>query len=200
MEQIKLSNRLHWVDVAKGILIMFVVFQHLPVISEAAGIEHDGVGKLGHLSFLFTCFYMQAFFILTGYCSNFEKPFAAFLKSSFKTIMIPAIFFSFLYYISLALFYYDFSYVEKMASIGFIMNGGSKFWFLNALFLLRIMYWMRAKYIKNDLIGGGIFLLSLAVGILLFDNYRNSVDHCIFSNNIFLLYERFSQWIVYMVW
>ena len=159
MEQIKLSNRLHWVDVAKGLLIMFVVFQHLPVISEAAGIEHDGVGKLGHLSFLFTCFYMQAFFILTGYCSSFDKPFAAFLKSSFKTIMIPAIFFSFLYYISLAFLYYDFSYVEQMYSIGFIMNGGSKFWFLNALFLLRIMYCLTSNLlqISSSLITGLIY-------------------------------------------
>ena len=185
MEQNKLVNRLHWVDISKGILILFVVFQHLPVISEAAGVEHCGVGKLGHLSFLFTCFYMQAFFILTGYCSNFDKPFAAFLKSSFKSIMIPAIFFSILYYIALALLYQDISYVKQMVSLDFLMNGFSKFWFLNALFLLRIMYWLRIKYINSSLIGGGICLILLALGIILLDKRQDTREHVFFSKNFF---------------
>ena len=180
-----MSNRLHWIDISKGMLILFVVFQHLPVISDAAGVEHIGVGKLGHLSFLFTCFYMQAFFILTGYCSNFEKPFTVFLKSSFKSIMIPAIFFSILYHMSLALLYLDFSYVEQMTSLNFLMNGCSKFWFLNALFLLRILYWFRVRYIKNDLTGGGIFLILLVLGMMMFSEFRNSGDNGIFSKNYF---------------
>lgn len=147
--------RIKWIDVAKGILIVFVVLQHLPIIAEVSGISHGGVGVIGKASFLFGSFYMQAFFIITGYCSNFHKSFKDIFVTSIKTILIPAFFFSIFYYLALAILYSDLNYLEEIIEWDYLILGFKKFWFLDALFLLRITYWFRVQYVKDDIIGGG---------------------------------------------
>lgn len=87
----KSTGRIAYVDVAKGILITLVVFLHVPhFLMGVPAYENDGfLQMMKNLQFLYAPFFMSAFFVLTGYCSNFDKDFSKFLTSSLKTTVLP---------------------------------------------------------------------------------------------------------------
>ena len=91
-----INNRISWVDIAKGLLILIVVWGHVPSIalSQRLGLHHEGLDEMGKLMFVFNCFFMHAFFVLTGYTTNFKKNFLDFFFSSLKSLIIPAFCFS----------------------------------------------------------------------------------------------------------
>lgn len=129
------KERLHFIDVAKGILILLVVYGHL--YAWTTKLNPDAADYVLQSINLFVSFYMPAFFVITGFCSNFKKPFAEFIFSSFKTILLPGISFAFLD----AIISFDVN-IRRMYIIGkdFLLFGG-RYWFLSALFVGRIIYW-----------------------------------------------------------
>lgn len=81
---------------------------------------------------------MPCFFVITGYCSHFNKPFSQFLISSCKTIFLPSVTLSILIIIvSSNLTFVAFANLGK----DIILYGG-RYWFLSALFIARILYWI----------------------------------------------------------
>lgn len=155
------KERLHYIDVAKGILILLVVYGHLDGVAVSLGYQNSAIEDVHRLVNSFVSFYMPCFFVITGYCSNFEKPFSSILVSSIKSILIPAFFFSFLFSgvwrldINILL-----SFLRKL-----LLFGGN-YWFLTSLFLARIVYWLINK-ITNEKLIIGVCSLSFIVGILL---------------------------------
>lgn len=83
------SQRIHWIDATKGLLILLMVLGHIGNIAGSKGIDNTFLTKSMFFSSLYTCFFMQAFIMLSGYTSNFEKDFISFSKSLFKSIFIP---------------------------------------------------------------------------------------------------------------
>lgn len=81
--------RLAYLDVGKGILIIFLLFHHF----------HSAVRNFGLSGFdysIFTCwqylidvFFMPAFFIITGYCSSFNISLKVFFVKHIKSLLIP---------------------------------------------------------------------------------------------------------------
>lgn len=91
MEIVNKRERCHFIDVAKGILILLVVLHHQPMIDKENGIENTFLLCLGNASSYYNAFFMPAFFVITGYCTNFySKSISHFFVHQVLSIMLPA--------------------------------------------------------------------------------------------------------------
>lgn len=130
------KERLHYIDVAKGFLILLVVYGHIYGVSKNAGVDEDSVEWIRQSVNLFVTFYMPCFFVITGLCSSFKKPFFMTLTQSFKTIVLPGVFFTALLMVEKS--NYD-AILLLLKSIALL---GGTYLFLSSLFLARIVYWI----------------------------------------------------------
>ena len=153
---------------AKGVLIFLMVLGHICNIAGRRGIDDAYLIKCVFYASLYTCFFMQAFMILTGYTSNFNKDFKPFIVSLVKTVLIPWFFFSIISQICRIIFSAgeDYFYVPIDGQrFLFIIED---FWFLHVLFFGKIIYYFINKYIKNDLLRSLICISFMIVGFALF--------------------------------
>lgn len=130
---------------------------------------------------------MQAFFLLNGYTSNFRKPFKSFLCGSFKSLIIPYVTFSVLCKAIDALLWGETSLWQKTCVLGeqewFFME--ESYWFLSALFLARILYWLLCKYIKNENLRGVTAFAIMLTGFCLNHLYDGvCVEAAHFNNHL----------------
>lgn len=88
--------RLHYLDVAKGILMTCLLFHHCANIMGEVKIQAELIEHVSAWNIIFLVFFMQAFFTITGYCTNFDKEFKTYFITNIKTLVVPAIFFTFI--------------------------------------------------------------------------------------------------------
>lgn len=163
MQVIKEINkeRLHWVDVSKGILILMVVFGHMDNYAELANINDPIIERLCLIERTWTPYFMCAFFIITGFCSNFTKPFKEFFVGKFKTLIIPGVSISIL----VNIFEWR-GYLNLLRPIpGTLIHGPA--WFLSALFLSCIIYYIIANYISTITTRILIYVALVSIGLAL---------------------------------
>ena len=156
-----------------------MVWGHVCSFAETSGIDSAFISRCMLFSSLYICFFMQAFLVLTGYTSNFNKSFKDFFLSLIKTILIPWVSFSFI------------SQIIRM------FNGGTlcitisnqeffflieDFWFLHVLFFGKLIYYFIYKYIKNDSLRAGLLLSFMACGFFLFSLHK-SMENTYHYNN-----------------
>lgn len=130
---------------------------------------------------------MQAFFLTNGYTSNFNKDFKPFLWGSFKALLIPYIAFALIGKGFNILLWGDTSLWQKTAGIGdqvwFFME--ESYWFLSALFMARILYWLLRRYIKNEYYVGLAALAVMLIGFFLNQIYDDvSLDPAHYNNHL----------------
>lgn len=150
------SNRIHYVDILRGILIILVVVHHAPLVAERI----DNTNPYMKISYLYDFtigFTMPGFFLMTGYLSNFDRDFIPFFKRCLKTIALPCFC---LYYLNhwlsdlyVFLFSDDSHWVtwKHFFSLGirtFVREGGY-YWFLSAMFISKVLYWFVHNWIKD---------------------------------------------------
>ena len=70
-----MNKRINWIDVAKGILIILVVFGHSDITKISAA--------------LINSFHMSGFFFLSGMTFSYKSDFFVFLKKKFFSLLIP---------------------------------------------------------------------------------------------------------------
>lgn len=166
-----MQKRIRWIDVTKGVLILLMVFGHVANIAGRQGIEDTSLIRCMFFTSLYTCFFMQAFIILSGYTSNFDKPFKEFFTSLFKTVFIP-----WMVFCSLCQLYRMFVYGSNLF---YVINGQKffflieDFWFLQVLFFGKLIYWILHKYVNNDIIRAGVLLIMMLVGFSIFALHDN---------------------------
>ena len=89
------SERIHYLDIMRGILILLVVLGHNIYTTEYSTSEHltDSIStSIGYLHGRFIApFFMAAFFMITGYVANFSKSLTEQVKRDFRTLILPAI-------------------------------------------------------------------------------------------------------------
>ena len=73
----------------KGALIILLVFAHFRSALNRTDFKNDYFEYVYGWNSIFTCFYMPAFFLISGYCSNFRKDPKTFLKSLLKSLVLP---------------------------------------------------------------------------------------------------------------
>ena len=128
-----LSNRLEYIDIAKGIGILLVVIGH----------SIDG----HHLPGLYiSSFHMPLFFILSGLCFNESKypHFIPFLEKRIKTLLLPLAYFTVIMLILSTLLLKEYYPLTKLT---YKFPGAT--WFIFILFLSELFY-----YVTNRLLPG----------------------------------------------
>jgi fucose 4-O-acetylase-like acetyltransferase len=146
------KKRIVYLDVAKGILILLLVFAHFRSAIARVPFESDYFSWVYEWNNIFTCFYMPAFFFISGYCSNFCKPPRVFFTSLTKNLLLPLI----------ALNVIDVMLSSAVNQQNLAHNlfvnvtqyGG--LWFLNALLVGKLINYFVAKAPKHS--GGGYFI------------------------------------------
>ena len=91
-----MGKRIHYLDIAKGLLIILLLFHHYGSARRRLDVSNDFYEQYKLWQIVFTAFFMPTFFVISGYCSNFNKPFKAFFKTQFKQLLIPYITFEIL--------------------------------------------------------------------------------------------------------
>lgn len=144
------KQRLPWIDVSKGLLILFVVLGHIEYYAQEFVGSHS-YDFLHHIMFLYLPYYIPAFFVVTGFCSNFDVPFKTFLVKNIKTLLVPSVLIGFLVARWIELFLYGGGLsVSNFLSINYMelcMTGGH--WFLTTLFLSKMVLYFQQKYYKE---------------------------------------------------
>lgn len=172
-----MKERLHWVDIAKGLMIVGMVANHIPNICNGNSINLSSFPWwiIGGAYGVFT---MQSFFILSGYTSNFEQNTWTFLKKQVKGLLLP--------YLTFTIICTGFSYLKWgdafiYTSFGeecfFLFDG---FWFLTALFVAKVLAFFMHKLFKNKAlleVGGGILLLIIGIAISEYYSERPEPSH-----------------------
>ena len=141
--------RIPWIDMAKGILILFVLLGHVQYFAhDFAGTDDFKFVEKTHVFFI--TWYMPAFFVIAGYCSNFNISFKDFFLKNLKSLIIPSLLIGVFLSSWISLFlssqgvsYYNFMNLDYWS---ILVTCGP--WFLPALFIAKmIMYGIR-KYVK----------------------------------------------------
>lgn len=178
-------NRDRSLDMAKGLLIAMLVFHHIVDVGYRMNrIDNEVLRFMFNIQKpLITCYFMPAFFIISGMVSNFKRPFRPFIYNQFKTLLIPAI--------SFTVIFHPFFW-EGYSSIHYdlleLFEKGGMFWFLIALFFAKcIFYIMRKLFSKDYLLIITLLILSIIGTIInqydMFPNYlmnRHVLDLTLF--------------------
>ncbi len=130
----KIEQRETWIDIAKGILIVFVIYGHA---------TQNSIIKN-----LFSSFYMPCFFILSGWLMKKEDDIAKFIRKKIKGVILPYIFFSLIWilfcFVKSFIIESNFNIYRAFLSIIIPYSGSPggnvyNLWFLPCLFLSQIL-------------------------------------------------------------
>lgn len=140
-----MKERLHYIDIMKGITMLVVVLHHVLWITvDLKEVSNPTVLFLHGWQDMLASFIMPAFFFCTGYCSSFDKPLKTLFISNFKSLLIP----SFTVGIAFELIYGR--ALELPATLNMCMHQGFMFfWFLYALFYGKMLFWLLNKFVKD---------------------------------------------------
>lgn len=126
-----MKERLHYVDVTRGVLMLIVIVHHCFWVMSTYFIPYNlffinGVFKY---RFSYIIWFMSAFFILSGYCSSFGKDNKQFIIKNAKHLLVPQV-------TLLPIIFYLYGALD-WKTILIHWNG---IWFLQALFFSRVIY------------------------------------------------------------
>ncbi len=150
------TNRIDYLDVCKGILIILVVVGH--------AIEIVDPKHKSYFIKLIYSFHMPAFFIISGFLFNAIKwknrGFKDYLLNRVDRNLIPYFFFEYLYGITASLFFYNLTWKGKIMELLYVVKGAFGVeihyvpsWFLITLFFAGLaMYWLENKSLKKIII------------------------------------------------
>lgn len=146
-----INTRKDYIDTAKGLVILWVVWMHMNIPS-----------------LLYASVQMPFFFFISGALFNNSKEFRNFVYSKFKSLIVPTISFCL---IAGILFYINgnkqFINADTFTKIDYTIKG-SITWFLIALFLFNIIqYFIKKSILKYELI---ISILIYPIGAYLYAN------------------------------
>lgn len=155
--------RLPWVDITKCILIVCVIVYHIPVFAE----QH----KVGGMEFMysirpiFQCYFIPAFFLLTGFCSSFRaQSITQYVWKNFKQLMIPNFLITVLIPIISHALRGTSSLNTYMDDLGtFFCSGG--YWFLTSLFFGKIVYMLMRRLIASHALLASFSFVFMIIGI-----------------------------------
>lgn len=162
------TKRIAWVDVAKGIGALLVIWGHFIPIEK--------------VQICIYAFHMPLFFFLAGvtFMSQEKQGFATYFKKKFRTIIIPYFIFSIpVYFVNIAVALKNkediiMSALNKTAGIFLcwktepLYNG---VWFLPCIFATYILAWGVCKLCKNKIGALGVSCVVALIGLVLVLNH-----------------------------
>ena len=173
------KERISYIDIAKGILILFLLMGHALLFIRNEGVNDGFINGFQRLRlYLWTPYYMPAFFVITGFCSNFDNPFPTFLWQNFKTLKIPAMIFGTFLALVTMMSHHAFSFQRILHHVS-ICVFESGLWFLDALFIAKVLYWCIMKISNNRLLLFFSCLIFFFIGGMM---YKNNIPPKDFGN------------------
>lgn len=175
-----MAKRLAYLDIAKGLLITCLCFHHITQALRINGISDILLWPNASFAW-YACYFMQAFFIITGFCTNFEKSAKEFFLNNIKTLLIPSIAIT----ITRRFFLYSVYGIPNQTTLQWFYLE----WFLITLLLCKIILWLIVRYLKKDqvfLIGGGISVVMLLV--CTFDTLNFSFTQWLYYKNVLAMF------------
>ena len=145
-----MGGRKKFVDIAKGILILFVAYAHSPI------------NNFEYINW----FHMPAFLILSGYTFSMPDTFKDWFKRSAKRLLLPYASFYMINIILMLIFVVPFTVVRLIKYIGGGVLSGrvipGVFWFITTFLLMQIVFILINKIFKNKKI---VFVIIIALYI-----------------------------------
>ena len=136
------KERVHYLDVAKGLLILALLFSHAVWQMGGYGFAGCDVMQIGVEARKFwSPFFMPAFFTITGLCSNFNSPAADFIWKNVRTLVLPSIIFALLVGVKSTISMYP----DYIVNVWDVLLKLGDFWFLLSLFIAKIVYFYLRK-------------------------------------------------------
>jgi len=180
------GKRFHYLDVAKGILILLLIVSHYGSAVSRIRIDSPYNKYMSLWIPVFTTFFMQCFFIISGYCSNWEKTIKKFYSGLLRQLIIPYIVFQFIICVLRMVMHNDFSLERFLSPISSVPY--TTLWFLIALFISKIVvFHLKVNKISERIILLLTFvLLVIAIIISQFNVginvlcYQNALASCFF--------------------
>lgn len=167
-----INKRENWIDYAKGIGIILVVFGHSIKITTT----------LGHFIYIF---HVPLFFILSGILINTAKyNFVTFIKQKTKQLLIPTFCFT-LFIVLLDLVLLDGSYFSRLKS-----GLPPGYWFLTTLYFSELFFYVLYKNKEHNFQFLLWIIVSLIVVGIAFNKYHLVIPYslyCIVGATVFLL-------------
>lgn len=165
--------RYDWIDVAKGILICLMLYGHVRVYGPMDGLNDNIMKLMSYNDGLYDTFFMQSFFMVTGFCATFNVSFKTYLWKNIKTLIFPALLLVCCSeYYKLIFFSHQFNFepIENLSH--WLVKGGP--WFIWAMFWAKIVYWPIAhlKLLYRTVAVSLIYLLGLASYMFGAENYQ----------------------------
>lgn len=169
------KERLHYIDIFKGICLILVVIHHAPLAYMGHFAQQGSV--LWYINNFAIAFFMPAFFVATGYCTNFNQRFKVYLLKNIKTIMLPCYC---LYYLNRYInnlntwFFEDASWLTLSHWLApgirtFVEEGGF-YWFLSALFIAKLLMYLLC------LINSKLYQTIVAISFMFVGTYLYQYD------------------------
>lgn len=88
-----MKKRIEYFDTTKGLLMLFLIWGHMIIFAKTLGIKSDFTQTIQNTVPFYRSFFMQTFFVITGFCTSWGVPFKVFLSKNLKTIVLPAFIF-----------------------------------------------------------------------------------------------------------
>ncbi len=156
-----MKERLHYFDVAKGILILLMVMSHFAIALNHAGVDASNAFFLPwyYLQPLYIVFFMQCFLIISGFFSKFDLEARLFFKKLVKQLLIPWVFFEIIRVLFFAL--------KGESENLFPAKEYSTLWFINALLFAKIICWFINQVTKSKYIMLVLTFILLLIGVIL---------------------------------
>lgn len=177
------TERINYIDVAKGILILIVVIHHIPLVMMAnLGISDPVFNIIDSCKFTYLSSFMPAFFVITGLFtaklsntrptnfSSFCNDYIRYIFKNIKTIILPAFSLGAISLWIRLLFIGDNNCLHYI-NIGWraLFTHGGQYWFLSALFVAKIIQYPIIRYIRKVWLQATIYVILLIAGCLLKD-------------------------------
>ena len=161
------KSRLHWVDAAKGILILLMAMQHMVERGVDLGISCLALDGIHKTELFWAPIFMATFFIISGFWSKFDMSFKELVVKNAKSLLLPLIIFSYLGGILHELFYEILKHTYNEGALTYPSIFVSiDYWFILALFIAKCLYWLIHNYIKNDKVRWIVTALVYLLGVL----------------------------------
>ena len=189
------KQRLGYIDIAKGVLILFVLMGHALLFIKNEGVNDSFIDGFQRTRiFLWTPYYMPAFFVITGFCSNFNKPFFPFLWQNIKTLKIPAIIFGTLVALVTMTSHHALSAtgILKHLSLCWVNSG---LWFLDALFISKLLYWCINRWCRSEALAFMTSAVLLIAGFIYFRYIFNKDFGCLAHAMMMTIFLFVGRWL-----
>lgn len=147
-------NRNPWIDYARGICILLVVYRHVFEGLANVGAGSNSYPLLKYFNIFFFSFRMPLFFIVSGVFlggSLLRKGIGGYINDRFQTIFYPLLVWGAIQ-VSLQLSFADYVNAKRtpMDYINLVFDPRKieQFWYLNALFFVSVLYAIMRWYLK----------------------------------------------------